>query len=162
MAGGEVKYLLLCLASIVLGCCVSSAVSLHERTLFVSPDDGGQRVQNTVMFHSQNNEDEGGERAMNDFMELHRRMRRAAAGSSATTTTPSSSSSSSTTTTSTTTRVPPMMDEEKKIIPKVIITVVVLPFLLTFPRRHLCYASSYYRYQNMVRQSVSRVLGGEC
>lgn len=154
MAGGKVKYLLLCLVSIVLGCCVSSTVSLHERTLFVSPDDGGQRVQNTVMFHSQNNEDEGGERAMNDFMELHRRMRRAAAGSSATTTTPLTSSSF-TTTSSTTTRAPSMMDEEKKIIPKVIITVVVLPFLLTWSRRHrrhLCYASSYYRYKNMVSQ----------
>lgn len=120
MAGVR-RRVLLSAGLVLLGCCcVSSTVSLHERTLYVSPD---QTVQNTVMFHDgDKNNEEGGERAMNEFMQLQRRMRRDAAGSASSSSSTSTTSTPSTTATSTTTRHPPLDEEKKKIIPKVIIT----------------------------------------
>lgn len=122
MAGVR-RRVLLSAGLVLLGCCcVSSTVSLHERTLYVSPD-ADQTVQNTVMFHDgDNNNEEGGERAMNEFMQLQRRMRRDAAGSGSSSSSTSTTSTPSTTATSTTTRHPPLDEEKKKIIPKVIIT----------------------------------------
>lgn len=107
---------------LVLICATGYALSFehHHRTLFVNNDDNDQRSlqkRNTVTFHSgDETESEAGFRTMNDYVQLHRRMRRdAAEGGAAASESPTNKTTGSSN--SSTTKLP--VEDEKKIIPKV-------------------------------------------
>lgn len=116
--------LLLPILAVWLACATTGSLAAAEhRTLFVNSDENDQRSvqkRNTVTFHA-GDEEATGFRTMEDYVQLHQRMRRdtAAAAPAPPPPQPAIPTNSSGSGSSSTTKVPPLEDEKKKIIPKV-------------------------------------------